>query len=87
MRCDQCGKEFRLNKPWQRFCKPECRDDYHNEQKRQLTEEMKRDAYADAVAAHEAKINGHSVEKKKVSLDVVRRKLLKPQPTLLRRMI
>ena len=71
-----------------RFCTPECRDDYHNEQKRQLTEEMKRDAYADAVAAHEARMNGHSVEKKKkVPIDVVRRKLLKPAPTLLRRIV
>jgi hypothetical protein len=56
MRCDHCGKEFRPTTTWQRFCKPECRDGWHNQQKKEIAEEMKRDAYAEEVAAHEARM-------------------------------
>ena len=31
-RCDQCDREFRPAKSWQRFCTPKCRDAWHYEQ-------------------------------------------------------
>jgi hypothetical protein len=32
--CEWCGTEFRMEKSWQRFCKPKCRDDWNNRQKK-----------------------------------------------------
>jgi len=79
MQCDQCGKNFRPKKPWQHFCQPKCRDDFHNAEKKRVAKEAKDDAYADEVAHHEARVNGHSVHTKK-KFDVVARGLVKPKP-------
>ena len=32
--CEWCDTEFRREKSWQRFCKPKCRDDWNNHQKK-----------------------------------------------------
>jgi hypothetical protein len=32
--CEQCGQGFWKAKDWQRFCRPKCRDDWHNHQRK-----------------------------------------------------
>ena len=89
MQCDECGKDFRPKTTWQHFCSPKCRSDHNNREFRRAQQEAKREAYAEQVAAHEAKMNGHSTEvsTEKKPLDLVALKLAKPKPALLRRMI
>lgn len=29
--CHFCGTVFKAKKTWQKFCKPKCRDDWHNQ--------------------------------------------------------
>ena len=29
LRCDQCGKDFRQARHWQKFCSNKCRNDWH----------------------------------------------------------
>ena len=33
-KCEECGVEYWQAKPWQRFCNPKCRDDWHNHQRK-----------------------------------------------------
>jgi predicted nucleic acid-binding Zn ribbon protein len=33
-KCQCCRKAFRATKPWQRFCSPKCRDEWHNDETR-----------------------------------------------------
>ena len=35
-RCEHCGTAFTVKRLWQRFCKPRCRFDFHNNENRQL---------------------------------------------------
>lgn len=38
MRCEatDCDTVFQVKKPWQRFCSPRCRFNFHNSENRQL---------------------------------------------------
>ena len=87
MQCDECGKDFRPKTTWQHFCSPKCRNDHNNREFRRAQQEARREEYAAEVAAHEARMNGHTSEEKKVELDLVKLKLAKPKPALLRRMV
>jgi hypothetical protein len=53
MKCDWCGREFSPAKPWQHFCNPKCRDDWHNR-------ERKRAAFQTAEDRREDRMNGHA---------------------------
>ena len=33
-KCGNCLQPFTKKKPWQRFCKPKCRDGYHNDNRK-----------------------------------------------------
>ena len=33
MQCDECKREFRPAKSWQRFCNPRCRDTFQSREK------------------------------------------------------
>jgi predicted nucleic acid-binding Zn ribbon protein len=33
-KCRACVKTFKAVKPWQRFCSPKCRDEWHNDETR-----------------------------------------------------
>jgi hypothetical protein len=76
MRCEweNCGKEFRPAKPWQRFCSPHCKDAFHNLEK-------KRDAVRAAEDAREDRINGIKPGQSK-KIDLVALGLVKPKPLL-----
>jgi hypothetical protein len=55
MKCEWCEGDFFQAKPWQKFCKSKCRDDWHNR------ERLRRQLEA-AEDRREAGINGHEVD-------------------------
>jgi hypothetical protein len=39
MICKQCGQSFVEEKPWQVFCRPQCRDRWHYQKKQRAVEQ------------------------------------------------
>jgi hypothetical protein len=52
MKCEWCESDFFQAKPWQKFCKSKCRDDWHNRERLQRQLEA-------AEERRENRINGH----------------------------
>lgn len=82
MQCPECGKDFRPKRDWQRVCNQRCRSAFHNREAGEAQRQAARDRYADAVAAHEARMNGHAPARDDL---VAQLELLKPTPTVWRR--
>ena len=61
MQCDECGKNFRPARPWQHFCSPRCRNNFHNRETSRALQEAKDEQYRVEVLAHEAQINGYTL--------------------------
>ena len=77
LKCRECDQGFVANKPWQEFCCAQCRDGWHNRQR-------KNDKYAAAVEAAERRINGRSRGEEKIDLAALG---LGPKPLKRRRII
>jgi len=79
MRCEweKCNKEFRPAKPWQRFCSPQCRDAFHNLEK-------KRDAVRAAEDAREDRVNANVKHEK---IDLIALGLVRPRAPLITRKV
>ena len=80
--CPQCNKPFRQGKHNQRFCNPQCKDDFHNAEKmiayrlrRAEEEEERRQARLEGV-------NGDAGERKPLS-DLLKslKPVAEPEPT------
>jgi len=61
MQCDECGRQFRPARSWQRFCSPHCRDTFNNRRKGYAAEDAKDEQYRREVLAHEARLNGYTL--------------------------
>ena len=58
MECDFCRKSFTQAKWNQRFCCPQCKDNFHNREKLEARRGVQHEAYAAEVRAAEDRING-----------------------------
>jgi hypothetical protein len=58
MQCDFCNREFTPAKWNHRFCKPKCKDDFHNREKLEARLEAKHDERRAAERAREDRLNG-----------------------------
>jgi endogenous inhibitor of DNA gyrase (YacG/DUF329 family) len=95
MICPQCKKPFRQGKHNQRFCKPQCKDDFHNAEKmlayHQRNHERKLAEVEEAEerrAARLAGVNGNGGERKPLReiLEALKPETLpEPEPSFKRR--
>ncbi len=58
MRCDFCARDFNPAKWNQRFCRPQCKDDFHNREKLEARREAEHDRVRAAERAREDRLNG-----------------------------
>jgi len=58
MICPQCKKPFRQGKHNQRFCQPQCKDDFHNAEKMAAYYQRKREEVEEAEERRQARLNG-----------------------------
>jgi endogenous inhibitor of DNA gyrase (YacG/DUF329 family) len=76
MICPQCNKPFRQGKHNQRFCQPQCKDDFHNAEKMLAYHQRKLAEVEEAEERREARLNGDAGESKPLS-EIL--KALKPE--------
>lgn len=50
--CAGCGKTLEPSRPWQRFCSPQCRNDFHNGRRRGQETESPPSVAADKAGVH-----------------------------------
>jgi len=76
MQCDFCHREFTPAKWNQRFCKPQCKDDFHNREKSEARREAEYQAVRAAERAREDRALG------RVTLDLA---AMPPEPERIRK--
>jgi hypothetical protein len=77
--CPQCNKPFQQGKHNQRFCKPQCKDDFHNAEKMVAYYQRKRDEVEEAEERREARLNGDAGNHKPLS-EILEALIPKPVP-------
>lgn len=76
MQCDFCHRELTAAKWNQRFCRPQCKDDFHNREKLEARRDAEHDRVRAAERAREDRIAG------RVTLDL---EPVPPEPLVVKR--
>jgi hypothetical protein len=84
MICPQCNKPFRQGKHNQRFCNPQCKDDFHNAEKMIAYRLRKAEEEEDRRQARLEGVNGDAGNSKPLS-EILEGLTSKPEPTSFKR--
>jgi len=77
--CQNCGREFELNRMWQKFCSKQCQQKWNKDRYRA-------EAVEEAEERREARMNGHGTpEQRKEASEVVARFVKERQGRMVRR--